>query len=115
MRIKVFIITAIGILVLNSLSIHADLVELDLLTLGCPQEFPGTWDYWQSDFDLEVEFSEISHVYIDWAGNITGGMVQMYHPQTWEPIGDPFPEDVGIYASLGYNQGSRRVNLWGGQ
>ena len=107
-------ITAIGILVLISSPVQAELVELDLLALGCPQEFPGTWTYWESDFDLEVTFSEISHVYIDWAGGITAGLTQDYHPVTYEPIGDPYPLEVAIYTYMGNNPGTRSVEIWGG-
>lgn len=54
---------------------RADIVELDLFDLGCPTEFNFDSPYWQTDFDLGVEFVEISTVYIDWSGEITAELV----------------------------------------
>jgi len=111
---KTAIISIMGILLIIATPVDAELVDLDLLALGCPQEFPGTWTYWESDFDLEVTFSNISHVYIDWAGEITAGLFQMTDPDTFEPIGDPIIAEEGIYVSLGFNPNLRKEILWGG-
>ncbi|MBN1844555.1 MAG: hypothetical protein JW810_02650 [Sedimentisphaerales bacterium] len=106
-------VTAVGVFLFGASILRADPVELDLLALGCPQEFPGSGDYWESDFDLGVAFSDISHVYIDWTGGITAGLIQNYHPQTFEPVGDPFPEEVGIYVYMGWNPDGRYEEIWG--
>ncbi len=92
----------------------ADTVELDLFSLGCPTEFTFDNPYWQANFDLGTGFIEISHVYIDWSGGITAALVQQLDPQTLEPIGEPFPIDVGIYAGLSYPP-LRITDIWGGQ
>ena len=112
---KTIIIVVMGILFLIASPVQGDLVELDLLTMGCPQEFPGTWTYWESNFDLGVTFSNISHVYIDWAGEITGGMFQKTDPFTFEPIGDPIKVDEAIIISLGYNPNQREFIQWGAE
>jgi len=90
----------------------AETVQLDLLSLGCPTELNIDTPYWQTNFDLGVTFTEISHVYIDWSGGITAGLVQDYHPGTGEPVGQPYPIDTGVYADLGWLQ---RVTVWGGE
>jgi hypothetical protein len=94
----------------------ATIVQLDLLSLGCPTGFdydsPPYW--WQANFDLGVTFSEISHVYIDWSGGITAGLVRNVNPVTQQPVGEPFPIGVGAYASLGANPYLRRTEVWGG-
>ena len=78
-----------------------------------PLNCAGTYDIdtpvWETNFDLGFEFLEISHVYIDWDGDITGGQAVYYSDPD-----NPFPIDVGIYASLGSNPNLRRVTLWGG-
>lgn len=111
---KVIILVGTCILVLIPSQTQASLVELNLLSLGCPQEFPGSWNSWESDFDLGVTFSDIFHVHIDWAGEITGGLFQQTDPFTFEPIGDPIQVNEGIFISLGYNPHKRRVIQWGG-
>ncbi len=90
----------------------ADTVELDLFGLGCPTEFNWYNPYWQTDFDLGTGFIEISHVYIDWSGQITAALAQELDSQSLEPIGEPFPIGVGCYASMGY---PHRTEIWGGQ
>jgi hypothetical protein len=95
----------------------ADIVELDLFSLGCPTEF-DFWDppyWWTGDFDLGVTFTEISNVYIDWSGEITGGLAILLDPVTFKPIGEPFPIEAGVYASLGFNPYLRRTTVWGGR
>jgi hypothetical protein len=84
----------------------ADMVQLSLPCAGvCDLNTP----YWSADFDLGVSFTDISHVYVDWSGEITGGLAVEYEP------GDPFPIDVGAYASLGPNPYIRRTTFWGEQ
>jgi hypothetical protein len=89
----------------------ADTVTLDLFSIGCPTEFGP---YWQADFDLGVTFTQINHVYIDWSGGITAALVQYYDSNSM-PEGEPQPIDVGVYASLGFNPGLRRIEVWGGE
>jgi len=94
---------------------NAAIVELDLFDLGCPRQYDhdnSTPDpsYWKSDFDLGVTLTEITNVYMDWAGEITAGLaIYDYDP------GNPFPLEVGIYASLGFNPSLRRTEVWGGE
>jgi len=54
---------------------RGDIVELDLFSLGCPAEYDFKSPSWTTDFDLGVTFTEISHVYIDWSGEITAELV----------------------------------------
>ncbi len=42
------------------------------LPLGAEGRYDVNSPYWQTDFDLGVTFTEISHVYMDWSGTITG-------------------------------------------
>jgi hypothetical protein len=65
--------------------------------------------YWTGDFDLEVAFTEISNVYIDWDGGITAGLAIRYADPD-----NPLPLGVGTYASLGFNPSLRRTTVWGG-
>lgn len=111
MRNKLIVMTVILIFGLAGMG-KADTVQLDLLSLGCPTELNIGTQYWQKNFDLGVTFADISHVYIDWSGGITAGLVQDYNPQTGEPIGQPYPIDVGVYASFGW---PRRTEVWGGE
>ena len=74
---------------------EATIVELDLLSLGCPTEFSHDSPLWQKDFDLGVKFIEITNVYMDWSGGITAGLAIDYdYPN------EPFPLDVAISAYL---------------
>ena len=47
-----------------------DVIELPLNCAGTYDINTSAWTY---NFDLGVTFSEVSHVYIDWSGGITGG------------------------------------------
>jgi hypothetical protein len=89
----------------------ADIVELDLFSLGCPTNFDSNSHSWSSEFDLGVQFSEITSVYIDWSGEITAGLaVEVDNPD------DPFPIDVGVFSSLGIPfDGHLTDALWGGE
>ena len=89
---------------------QAELVELDLLSLGCPTHFDRDVSPWSTNFDLGVQFYEIHHVYMDWSGDITGGLaISYFNPN------DPFPKDVGIGANLGMNPKIRGFTNWGGE
>ncbi len=47
---------------------------------------------------------------MDWSGSITAGLaIDSSHPD------EPFPLDVGVYASLGSNPWPRITDAWGGQ
>jgi hypothetical protein len=83
----------------------ADTVELPL---NCAGTYDINTPYWTSDFDLGVTFSEISHVYIDWSGEITAGLAIYYT----DPC-NPFPLEVGIRA--GFTFPFRYVAVWGGE
>jgi len=92
---------------------RADVVQLDLSTLGMPTNFNNDSPSWQTNFDLGVTFTEISHVYIDWSGDITAALAQNLNP-AYQPIGDPHPLSVGVYASLGSNPYLRRTEIYKG-
>jgi hypothetical protein len=101
------VMVAALISVLGRYQARAELVEL-------PLDCAGTYDidnpYWTSDFDLGVTFTEIFHVYIDWAGELTGGLATPFPGP-----GDPFPIDAGALASLGSNPYFRSADVWGGE
>ncbi len=42
----------------------ADIIELDLFTISCNGTYDYDSQYWASYFDLGVNFTEISHVYV---------------------------------------------------
>ena len=107
---KKVLITILGILLFCAGTTLADTVELDLFTLGCPTEFAFNSPQfgWEKDFDLGVTFTEISHIYIDWSGGITGGLAV----DDYGAPGEPFPLDVGIIASMSY---PRLSEIWGGE
>jgi len=85
-----------------------DVIEL-------PLDCAGTYDVntpaWTTDFDLGVTFSEISHVYIDWSGEINAGLYQDF--------GDPNPTPFygSLIAGIGSIPGEgwlRRATVQGG-
>jgi hypothetical protein len=49
-------------------------------------------------------------VYVDWAGDITGGLAVDYYE-----AGDPFPIDVGVYAYISGPPFTRSTVVWGGE
>jgi hypothetical protein len=99
-------LTAAMVLLGASLPITAAIVELPL---DCAGQYDPDSPYWTADFDLGAAFTEIHHVYIDWSGQITGALaVEDSNP-------DPFPIDVGIYASLGSNPYPRWAQVWAGE
>ena len=102
------IILAVFVLGFSGMA-DADIVELNLFDLGCPTEFNWDMQYWQTDFDLGVEFVEISNVYIDWSGEITGGLAIDYRKPD-----EPFPLEVAIssYLDVPIDAGA---SIWGGE
>lgn len=108
-RIRIKAVAAAAVLILGMLSTaRATIVELDLFSLGCPTEYDFNSPYWTSDFDLGVEFVGIDSVYMDWSGEITGGLGEYdSHP------GEPFPLDVAVkaYLDMPIDAGT---SVWGG-
>ena len=86
-----------------------DIVKLDLLEIGCPQELNVYDSYWTTDFDLGDTFIEITDVYMEWSGEITGGLaVDWLNP-------DPCPIVIGIGAYIGRPSVEwRHTGVWGG-
>lgn len=108
---KKITIAALGLFVHIALPAQADLVELDLLSLGCPSEFDFQSSPWSYNFDLGVQFSSIDHVYMDWSGEITGGLFTYLG----NPNG-PQPANVSITAKLGsYPSYYRQSSHWSGK
>src|SRR3972149_227859 len=109
------IVAGLAVLVLFFTEIaRADIFEVNLIDLGCPTEFDHDSTYWRADIDLGVTFTEITNVYIDWSGGITAALAVQLDPRTLEPIGDPFPIDVGIEASIGIPPNWNYTSTWGG-
>lgn len=83
---------------------NADIVELPL---DCNRVYSSHL-IWTTDFDFGVPFTEISHVYMDWSGEITAGLAIFdTNPD------DPFPLEVGIKAYLS-SPIRARTTVWGG-
>lgn len=103
-------IVAISVLVVlfGITAANADIVELSLAAEGRYDDNSGPWEM---DFDLGVTFTEISHVYIDWSGEITAGLAT----DPMIPGPQPFPCEVGISAYLGRNPGARLAAVYGGE
>lgn len=108
MKTKIITILAAGMLLGASPLASADIVSLDLFDLGCQTIYDLNSPAWTSDFDLGITFTEISNVYIDWTGEITGGLAV-------KGVGDPFPIDVGIGAYFEKPLNWRHTGLWGGE
>ena len=89
---------------------EATIVELDLLSLGCPTELNYDSTFWQTNFDLGVTFVEISHVYMDWSGSITAGLAIDY-----DNPDEPFPLQVGLLAYLEKPPNWHYAQVWGGE
>jgi hypothetical protein len=69
-----FIMGRVGVIVLMLAGLSAgDTIELPL---NCAGFYDVNTSPWTMDFDLGVTFSEISHVYIDWSGEINAGLYQ---------------------------------------
>jgi len=86
---------------------NAAIIELPLAAEG---RYDFDSSYWMADFDLGIQFFEISNVYIDWAGEITAGLAIDYRNPD-----ETFPLEVGIYASLGGSPFTRSTKVWGGE
>jgi len=87
--------------------VNAEIVQVPL---NCAGTYDINSPYQQIDFDLGVTFTEISHVYIDWSGQITAGLAIYYSDPE-----NPFPVDVEIRASLGSNPWPRLTYVRGGK
>jgi hypothetical protein len=87
---------------------RAENVQLDLFNLGMPANFDDNSPSWQANFDLGVTFTQISHVYIDWSGGITGGL------STYMGSGVSAPFDEGVNAILWASPNWRRAKVYGG-
>ncbi|MFA6426747.1 MAG: hypothetical protein WCW64_11300 [Phycisphaerae bacterium] len=100
MRDKI-VILVLGVLLYYGGLSRADVVQLDLFSLGMPATFNFNNNSnfenldWHTNFDLGVTFTQISHVYMNWSGEITGGLAT----STWVP-GGTFPASVEISAHL---------------
>jgi len=87
---------------------QADIVELPL---ACEGRYDPNSPVWKMDFDLGVPFTEISHVYMDWSGEIMAGLAT----DPTIPGPQQFPIEVGIHAYLGRNPGARFARVSGGE
>jgi hypothetical protein len=100
--------TKVAIILLVLFSVcpaKADIVELDLFSLGCPTEFNVNKPEWTTELDLGVEFIEINNVYINWSGEIYACLVQgMDDPE-------PMPGNGSLLAYFGW---LRRAEVRGG-
>jgi len=74
MKTKITTITVMFLLFL-CFSAQAEIVTLDLFTIGCQQEYSWDTPDWSSSIDMGVTFIEINNVYIDWSGEITAELV----------------------------------------
>ena len=107
-----------GVVIVSILLLATTTGRAEIITYQLPPAFEREYNYddpyLAMDFDLGVAFTEILSVYIDWSGEITGGLAQNYDPITFEPVGEPYPIEVGVYASLGSNPSPRWAQVWGG-
>ncbi len=85
---------------------RAEMISLDLLAQGCPTEWHFDTPQWQTDFDLGVTFSEISHVYVDWSGEFTASLIEELHSHATQP------NDVGFRAW--FSNPRRSTEIFGG-
>ncbi len=104
------VIVTMGLLLFYRGQGRAEVVQLDLFSLDMPATFNGDSPSWQTDFDLGVTFAEITDVYIDWSGEVTGGIAIVNPPGT--PYSGPAP--AGVYASLGSNPYWRGTEIYKG-
>ena len=102
---QIGLMTAVMVL-LAAGNVRATIIEL-------PLDCAGTYsfnDSWETDFDLEVEFTQIDSVSIEWSGEFNGGRAVYYSAPN-----DPFPIDVGISADFGRNPTFRSTDVYGGK
>jgi len=76
----------------------------------------GRYD-WQTpsctvDFDLGVQFSEISRVYIEWSGEMMGWLVTDMVTPAYRP---PYPINMQVFFDLGSNPTIRGGTVKGGR
>jgi hypothetical protein len=83
----------------------ADTVELPL---NCAGTYDVNTPPWTTDFDLGVTFSEISHVYIDWSGEINASLLQ----DIGEP--SPTPRNGSLIAYIGAYPPLQLAGVWRG-
>ncbi|MGB2809249.1 MAG: PEP-CTERM sorting domain-containing protein [Sedimentisphaerales bacterium] len=102
-------IAAISSLVVLLVITGADAAIVEL-PLACEGRYDVNSGSWEMDFDLGVTFTDISHVYIDWSGEITAGLA-FDHTR---PGPQPFPEDIGLSAWLVSASFWRHTNVYGG-
>jgi hypothetical protein len=97
------------IVLLLAVGALGDTVELPLT--GSAGFYDISTPAWTMDFDLGVTFSEISHVYIDWSGEINAGLRQGIN----DP--EPIPYQGVLVAGIGSIPGGgwlRRASVGGG-
>jgi hypothetical protein len=95
------------ILLAGSSLVSADIVELPL---DCAGVYDSNTPAWTLNFDLGISFTDMSHVYIDWSGDITGALARDY------PNPDNiFPIDVAIGSYLGSAPNWRHTDFWAGE
>jgi len=82
------------------------IVEMEL---DCAGEYGLGTEPWSLDFDLGVEFTEISHVFMDWSGEITGALIEYDYER-----GVFYPWDASLLGYLGSNPGARIADVYGG-
>lgn len=85
-----------------------------IVELSLPCE--GRYD-WQTpgctvNFDLGVEFSEISRVYIEWSGEMMGWLVTDMVTPAYRP---PYPINMQVFFDLGSNPSIRGGTVKGGR
>ena len=83
------------------------------VTIEFPLDCAGTYNVgqgWSTDFDLGVEFTDISHVYIDWEGEMTASLARFFdNPDNLVPV------DSAISAVLGEYPSWRYITIPGGE
>jgi hypothetical protein len=88
----------VAVLLLFTVAAYGDVISLPLNgSAGFYDINTPTWTY---NFDLGVTFSQISHVYIDWSGEITGGQEQWMNNPTLMTIDGTLIAYLGAYPQL---------------
>jgi len=104
--VRVGVVLAVLMVLAGGPRADATIVELPLDAAG---EYGIDTDAWSLDFDLGVQFTQISHVYIDWAGEITGALIEYDYER-----GVFYPWDASLLGNLGSNPGVRIADVHGG-
>ena len=89
---QIGLVTAVLVL-LGAGNVRATIIELPLDCAGTYNRSNYDWEIY---FDCGVEFTQISHVYIDWEGDMTAALVEFS-----DNPNNPVPVDVGITAIIG--------------